>query len=220
MKKSIIRSIGFTVALALTTSTGTALAAENSSLTNSDFAFSSIMHTHNSNVVVTAQGVSINGVFYTQQEFRSALDQAVMLCSTYNSGIMPRAAVAALPGLYFIPGIGQVAIAATGAIVVAGVTISVGSWLWNTITSWLADSHSQSIARIRASIPSQLKKSNGDVNLGKFTKKQKGRQEWKADNGWSIDKDTAGHGGRKWKLKNKQGKRVASLGENGEVLGD
>ena len=125
-----------------------------------------------------------------------------------------------LQGVYFIPGIGEIAIAATGAIVVAGVTVAVGSWLWNTISSWLADSHSQKIAKIRASIPSQLRKPNGDVNLSKFTNKQKGRQEWKASNGWSIDKDTAGHGGKKWKLKNKQGKRVASLGENGEVLGD
>ncbi|WP_346919241.1 hypothetical protein [Lacrimispora sp.] len=37
--------------------------------------------------------------------------------------------------------------------------------------------------------------------------------------GWTIDKDTANHGGRKWKLKDKSGNRVASLGENGEVLG-
>lgn len=34
---------------------------------------------------------------------------------------------------------------------------------------------------------------------------------------WSVEKDTAGHGGRKWKLK-KDGKRVGSLDENGKVL--
>ena len=34
----------------------------------------------------------------------------------------------------------------------------------------------------------------------------------------AVGKDTAGHGGRKWKLKDKAGNRVASLGENGEVL--
>lgn len=36
---------------------------------------------------------------------------------------------------------------------------------------------------------------------------------------WTIDRDTAGHGGRRWKLKDKSGDRVASLGEHGEVLG-
>lgn len=42
---------------------------------------------------------------------------------------------------------------------------------------------------------------------------------YKESGGWIIDKDNAGHGGRKWKLKDKAGNRVASLGENGEVLG-
>lgn len=35
---------------------------------------------------------------------------------------------------------------------------------------------------------------------------------------WSIDKDTAGHGGRAWKLKNPKGKRVASLAPDGAYL--
>ena len=45
------------------------------------------------------------------------------------------------------------------------------------------------------------------------------RLPYKEEGGWAIDKDTAGHGGRKWKLKDKKGNRIASLGKNGEVLG-
>lgn len=37
--------------------------------------------------------------------------------------------------------------------------------------------------------------------------------------GWKIEKDNAGHKGSKWKLKNKKGKRIASLVENGKVVG-
>ena len=41
-------------------------------------------------------------------------------------------------GLYFIPGIGEVLIEATGAIIVAGVAIEVGSWIYNTIVDWFS----------------------------------------------------------------------------------
>ena len=57
------------------------------------------------------------------------------------------------------------------------------------------------------------------ASLGKFKNKVKGKTSYKEEGGWAIDKDTAGHGGRKWKLKNKKGNRIASLGKNGEVLG-
>ncbi len=40
-------------------------------------------------------------------------------------------------GVYFIPGIGEVLIEATGAIIVAGAVIAVGSWIYNTIVDWL-----------------------------------------------------------------------------------
>lgn len=218
MNKTFVSTVGVTVALALATTTGTAIAAEPSSLAARHTGSEMVYASNYSDVTVTDTGLYIGGVFYTQQEFTEAMNHAIFLNPVSELAGTNRAA--AVAGVYFIPGIGQIAIAATGVIIVGGVAIAAGSWLWNTITSWLSDSHSQKIAKIRASIPSSLRKSNGDVDLGKFTKKQKGRQEWKAGNGWSIDKDTAGHGGKKWKLKNKQGKRVASLGKNGEVLGD
>lgn len=76
----------------------------------------------------------------------------------------------------------------------------------------------QIIENIKASIPKRLKDKNGDVDLGKFNQKVKGKTAYKESGGWEIDKDTSGHGGRKWKLKNKAGERVASLDENGKVI--
>lgn len=122
-------------------------------------------------------------------------------------------------GVYFIPGIGQIAIAATGAIVVAGVTVAAGTWLYETITEWLSDSEAREIAEVRAQIPSRFRTDDGDVDLDKFTEKVNGKKAYKEEKGWTIEQDTAGHGGRAWKLKDKSGKRVASLSEDGKVLG-
>lgn len=63
------------------------------------------------------------------------------------------------------------------------------------------------------SIPKKLRKDGNTVDLGKF-KDKNGNTPVNKNSGtftngrWSIDKDTAGHGGRKWKIKN-NGKRVA-----------
>lgn len=167
-------------------------------------------------VIVTENGVSINGIYYTRAEFKELLNKAVLVSS--RSKVQPNA-VPAAAAVYFIPGIGEIAIAATGAIIVGGVAIAVGSWLYDTITDWLSDSTAREIAQVRAQIPSRLRDSNGDVDLGKFDQKVSGKTSYKEKGGWTIDKDNAGHGGRKWKLKNKSGDRVASLGENSEVLG-
>lgn len=163
------------------------------------------------NVIITNDGVTINGVYYTKAEFESLLNKAVKIETPQT-----RAAIAA--GIYFIPGIGQIAIAATGAIVVAGVAVAAGSWLYDTITNWLSDSTAREIAEVRAKIPSRIRDENGDVDLGQFDQKVSGKTAYKEKGGWMIDKDNTGHGGRKWKLKDKSGNRVASLGENGEIL--
>ena len=42
-------------------------------------------------------------------------------------------------GLYLIPGVGEVLITATGAIIVAGVTVRVGSFLYDTIKTYFAE---------------------------------------------------------------------------------
>ncbi|XCB30395.1 hypothetical protein RQN30_02990 [Arcanobacterium hippocoleae] len=91
-----------------------------------------------------------------------------------HSGVITRAVIAAA-GIYFIPGIGEIAITVTEAILIAGGTVAVGTWQWSIISSWFADYHSQKIARIRVSVPSSLRKANGDVDLSKFTIKLKKR---------------------------------------------
>ena len=73
------------------------------------------------------------------------------------------------------------------------------------------------IKKILKKIPNSLKK-DGKVDLAKFDKTENGKTTWKSKNGWKISKDTAEHGGRKWKLLDRSGKRIASLGEDGSVL--
>ena len=75
------------------------------------------------------------------------------------------------------------------------------------------------IQKILDKIPNSLKK-DGKVDLSKFDRPVKGKTAWKSSNGWKIEKDTANHGGRVWKLFNKAGKRIASLGADGSVLAD
>lgn len=61
--------------------------------------------------------------------------------------------------------------------------------------------------------------SNGNVKLGNFNQKVKGKNAWKdPKTGYVKEKDTAGHGGRKWKIKDKQGNRKASTDGNGKIL--
>lgn len=169
--------------------------------------------THTSNIVVTDNGVYLKGVYYSKAEFEALLEKAERVDTTNRIGPQNPAAV-----VYFIPGIGEVAIAGT-AIVLAGFgAVEVGSWLYDTISDYLANSNARKIAKIKAQIPSRLRDENGDVDLGKFDQKVKGKTAYKEKGGWTIDQDKAGHGDRKWKLKDKSGKRIASLGENGEVL--
>ncbi|WP_143320956.1 hypothetical protein [Clostridium sp. HBUAS56010] len=213
-KRNYKKYTALLLAALMTLNTGITAFAQNHSVnTNSQ----SVSKTSGS-VIVTEDGVTINGVYYTKSQFEKLLNQAVEVSGSSNGIVQPQMAMAA--GAYFIPGVGEVLIAATGVIIVAGVTIAAGSWLYNTITDWLSDSDARAIAKIKGKIPSRLRDDNGDVDLGKFDQKVSGKTTYKEKGGWSIDKDTSGHGQSKWKLKDKQGKRVASLGENGEVLRD
>ncbi|MBE5109089.1 hypothetical protein IGI01_28805 [Bacillus thuringiensis] len=127
---------------------------------------------------------------------------------TGNQTRKKRAAAAA--AVYFIPGVGQVALLATGAVVVGGATYWAGSWIYTKVQQYLSSSQG---------VPSSLKKKDGSIDLGKFKDKVKGKTAYKdPKTGWTIEKDTAGHGGRKWKLKDKKGNRKASLDGNGRIL--
>ena len=208
MKKNYLKYIaGMLACVIVATTSTTAFAEINYTYVNVDNATDVT-----GNVIITDDGVTINGIYYTKAEFESLLNKAVKVETAQT-----RIAIAA--GVYFIPGIGEIVIAATGAILVTGVAVAAGSWLYNTITNWLSNSTAKGIAEVRAKIPSRLRNENGDVDLGQFDQKVKGTTAYKEKGGWMIDKDNAEHGGRKWKLKDKSGDRVASLGENGEVLG-
>lgn len=162
----------------------------------------------------TKEVVVINGVEYTPEEFDNLLNQAVEIEAKQPT---EKSALAA-SGIYFIPGIGQVLVTATGAIILGGVTIAAGSWIGKKIVSWFKQ---QKIIRaVKNKIPSRLKDGRGNVDLGKFKQKVRGKNAYKESGGWMIERDYAGHGGRKWKLKDKSGKRIGSLDGNGKVLGE
>lgn len=90
-----------------------------------------------SNVIITDNGISINGIYYTQEEFANLLDSAVQVSGDTNTGISNRSATAALvAGTWWIPGVGEVVITVAGVVIVAGVVVKVGSWVYNTVTNW------------------------------------------------------------------------------------
>lgn len=85
------------------------------------------------NVVVTDTGVYINGTYYSQEQFIQLLDTAQEVETPQTRS------AALIAGTWWIPGIGEVVITAAGVILVAGVVIEVGSWIYNAVTNWFAD---------------------------------------------------------------------------------
>lgn len=172
-------------------------------------------------------GIVIDDKFYTPEEFEKHLEDVQIVDKTEeNEGDNTDKQLAFVPavaaGTYFVPGVGEVAIAASGAIVVGGITIKAGSALYDKIKDFFSDS--QKVVSSKYNIPKSLLDSDGKVKLGGF-KDKNGRTPLNKSGGsfkkgnWSVDKDKSNHGGRKWKLKN-NGKRKASLDENGKVLSD
>ena len=133
-------------------------------------------------------------------------------------------ALAGLAGTFFIPGVGQVVITVTGAIFVGGAAVAVGSWLGQTVRDWVYNSKKNDAEKVAAKIPKSLKKSNGNVDTGKFTEKVRGRSAWKdPKTGWVIEKDATNHYGydgtqKKWKIFDKKGNRIGSLNGSGKVV--
>ena len=77
-------------------------------------------------------------------------------------------------GVYFIPFIGEVLIEATGAIIVAGAVVAVGSWLYNTIMDWLSSLFSKPSEKINWDVESNRKNhiinGTGDKHLDGWKK--------------------------------------------------
>ncbi|WP_026505843.1 hypothetical protein [Butyrivibrio sp. NC3005] len=176
---------------------------------------------HNKSLLVVEEdGLFIDGRYYTRNQFEALLCNAREIStgdSVVNSEIHLNSAAALVAGTWFVPGVGEVIITATGVILISGVAVEVGSWVYDAVTDWFAKQ--AEIKEAKANIPSRLKDGDGNVKVGDFNQPVSGKTAYKEKGGWTIEKDTAGHGGRKWKLKNKKGDRIASLDENGKVLG-
>lgn len=116
-----------------------------------------------------------------------------------------------------IIGIGTVAIY-TGGIIIKGIVAKAGTKLYNSVKNYVVP------YVLGATIPKSLRKDGNTVDLGVFKDKYGntpvGRTSGTYTNGqWTIEKDYAGHGGRKWKIK-KSGKRKASLDGSGNIIAD
>ena len=123
-----------------------------------------------------------------------------------------------VPGTYLIPGVGEIVITATLGILLGKAAIELGTEIYNKVEQGLTIHFAKEAEDAKKEIPERLKDSDGNIDLGKFDQNVKGKNAKKEKDGWEIEKDTAGHGGSKWKLKNKKGKRVASLDENRKIL--
>ena len=123
-----------------------------------------------------------------------------------------------IPGTYLIPGVGEVLITASLAILLGKAAVEIGTEIYNKVEEGLQVHFAKEAEEAKNNVPERLKDSDGNVDLGKFDQNVKGKSAKKEEGGWEIEKDTAGHGGSKWKLKDKKGKRVASLDENGKIL--
>lgn len=128
------------------------------------------------------------------------------------------AAAALVPGTFLIPGVGEVIITAALVVTVGPKIVEAGTEVFSAVSDGLKVLFSKQAKEAAKDIPSRLKKGDDTVDLDKFNKKKKGGDSREEDGGWEIDKDKSGHGGSKWKLKNKKGERVASLDGNGKIL--
>lgn len=140
-----------------------------------------------------------------------------------NGKVRAFAIPAAAAGIYLIPGIGEVAITATGGLIIAGATVAAGSWIYNKVSTYLSKKNAEGAA---ADIPKRLKKSGMQVDLSKF-KDKNGRTPANKSSGtfsngkWRITRDTTGHLGydgtkKAWKIGDPT--RVGSLNKNGYII--
>lgn len=102
------------------------------------FATSFPPESENSSVIVTDSGVYINDVYYAQEQFVQLLEAAQEIETETGNQTRSAAAAALVAGTWYIPGIGQVIVTAAGAVLVAGVVVEVGSWIYDTVVEWFA----------------------------------------------------------------------------------
>lgn len=143
--------------------------------------------------------------------------------NSQQDGKIRKMAIPVAAGIYLIPGIGEIAITVTGGLVIAGVAVSAGSWIYNKVSAYFSKKAAEGAA---AKIPKSLKKSGMQVDLSKFKDKNGktpvSRTSGTFKNGkWIITKDSAGHIGyngnkKAWKIGNP--KRKGSLDKSGNII--
>lgn len=89
-------------------------------------------------VVVTDDGIYIDGVFHSQNEFKQMLESARELPVAPRGEYETQSAAAVVAGTWWIPGLGEVVITAAGAVVIAGAVFYAGSWIYNVVSNWFA----------------------------------------------------------------------------------
>ncbi|WP_408868712.1 hypothetical protein ACJYYY_06080 [Brochothrix campestris] len=87
-------------------------------------------------IKLTTDELIIQGKSYTASQLIALLETSKEINGTSSNGRQKRFAPAA--AIYFIPGVGQVALAATGAIAIGGVTIGAGHWAYKTIKKYFS----------------------------------------------------------------------------------
>lgn len=107
-------------------------------------------------VEVTKNKLIIHGMPYNKAKLINLLNTSYETAPT-SSGVR-QARFAAAAGVYLIPGVGEVALAATGAIILGGVTIGAGHWAYKTIKNYFSNKASGPVGK------SNLKKQGRELN--------------------------------------------------------
>lgn len=83
----------------------------------------------------------------------------------------------ALVGLYFVPGIGEGALTATGVVRVGGIASTIYNLVKNAVTNGKAkkkssSGHTTTLNGIKKRVPNSLKKKNGNVDIDSFVNRK------------------------------------------------
>lgn len=186
----------------------------------------------NKTIMSTDNCIYIDGKSFTEEEFSAILNATTPEeCLVSQNNQHSRTAVVAV---YFVPGLGEVALLATGAIVIGATVYSVGTWAYKKFKKWLKTSAKKEAQDAAKDVSNKVKVkgSKDKVDLGQFKdkngrtpkNKKSGNFTSTKDNRYTIKKDTAGHTGydgttKKWKLC-LSGKRIASLNSSGKIIGN
>jgi hypothetical protein len=95
-----------------------------------------IQVTSDDHIVVTDTELIINGKSYTEQELLTLLEMAIPQPQIQIRSAIAIGGATSYAGSYLIPGVGQVLLAATGVVIIGGVTIYATHWAANVIKNF------------------------------------------------------------------------------------